>query len=360
MLSSTAFYDLISGRRRGFLAGLARAALRAVEIPYAAVIAWRNGRFDSHTAAIQRVPVPVISVGNLTLGGVGKTPMVEWIARWLLAEGVPPAIISRGYKASSGRPNDEALELAAKLPGVPHFQNPRRIAAACAALRETNAACLVLDDAFQHRALHRDLDIVLIDALEPFGYGHLFPRGALREPLAGLRRAQAVVLSRADAVSAQRRAEIRAVVRRYAPDAAWAEVRHAPRGLLAADGRTQTLDPLRGRPIAAFCGLGNPAGFRHTLAESGLTVAAFREFPDHHLYTADDAARLAQWAEQLDAAALVCTQKDLVKISSASLGRRSLWALVIGLEFLSGQAAVEACLRKVITNDQIPMTNGEG
>ena len=172
------------------------------EFPYTAAVAYRNRRYDLGRAAIHHVAVPVISVGNLTLGGTGKTPMVKWVARRLLAQGSRVAIVSRGYGAAAGQQNDEARELSQALPEVPHVQNRDRVAGAERAIAEFSAQCILLDDGFQHRRLARDLDIVLLDALEPFGFEHVFPRGTLREPLAGLKRAQAVCLSRADAISA--------------------------------------------------------------------------------------------------------------------------------------------------------------
>ncbi len=156
--------------------------------------ALRNWRYDTGRAVPRRVSAPVISVGNLTLGGVGKTPFVEWLARWLVARGVRVAIVSRGYGApASGdspdieRLNDEARELAEKLPGVPHCQHADRLSACQRAIDQHGAELLLLDDAFQHRRVYRDLDILLVDACEPFGFEHVFPRGTLREPLAGAR-----------------------------------------------------------------------------------------------------------------------------------------------------------------------------
>jgi tetraacyldisaccharide 4'-kinase len=348
LLNASTFRNLVSGNRRGLWASLLRTSLRVVEIPYTAVVRWRNARYDSRPEMIQRVPIPVISVGNLTLGGTGKTPLVQWIAVWLQEAGLRVAILSRGYKAVAGQPNDEALELAANLPGVPHLQNPQRIVAARQAIAQFQAECLVLDDAFQHRRLHRDLDIVLLDALEPLGFEHVFPRGTLREPVDGLRRAGVIVLSRADLLPPEARAAIRNRVQPFAPQAVWAEVRHAPRQLLAADGSVACFDQLRSQPVAAFCGIGNPAGFRHTLEGCGFTVAAWREFPDHHAYSSADLIEIAQWADRLDVAAVVCTQKDLVKIRVAAIGKHPLWALQIGLEFIAGQEAVESLLRKTI------------
>src|SRR5262249_2502673 len=156
--------------------------------------------------------------------------------------------------------------LAARLPGVPHLQNPDRIAAAREALRASQQQVLLLDDAFQHRRLARDLDIVLLDALEPFGYGRLLPRGLLREPISSLARAQVVALSRSDAVEEATRREIEAHVRQHAPQAVWLELAHQPCGFVAVGGAETPLGELRGMRVAAFCGIGNPEGFRHTLS----------------------------------------------------------------------------------------------
>ena len=227
--------------------------------------------------------------------------------------------------------------MAQRLPGVPHLQNPNRVAAAREAIERLGAQVIVLDDAFQHRRIGRDLDIVLLDALEPFGFGRVFPRGTLREPVAGLGRAQVVVLSRADLLTPAQRDQVRHEVARYAPAAEWVEAVHAPQVLLSHEGQREPIDMLRGKSVAAFCGIGNPAGFRHTLATCGYQVAAFREFPDHHAYPPADVESLAGWAEGLDVAAVVCTHKDLVKVARETVGSRRLWAVGVGLEFLAGE-----------------------
>ena len=200
VLSATAFREIVSGRKSGPAAALLRRALRLAEFPYTWIVNARNRRFEDGRLAVERVDVPVVSVGNLTLGGTGKTPMVQWLARWFQDRGLKVSLISRGYKSAGDAPNDEARELEKLLPGVAHWQNPDRVAAARVAVREFGSEVIVLDDAFQHRRIARDLDVVLIDALEPFGYGHVFPRGTLREPLAGLARANLVVLTCADMV----------------------------------------------------------------------------------------------------------------------------------------------------------------
>ncbi len=332
--------------------------LALVEVPYRWVVRRRNRLYDSGASSIQRVEVPVISVGNLTLGGTGKTPMVEWIVRELIQQRKKVGIVSRGYGARGGV-NDEALELAWKLPGVSHVQNPDRLAAARQAIDEFGCQVLVLDDAFQHRRIARDLDIVLLDALEPFGFERVFPRGTLREPVEGLARAHVVALSRADLVSAEERHALRTRVANLSPAAAWIEVVHAPVELVAygGDGKAgetpaprQPLESFRGRRVLAFCGLGNPAGFRHTLTACGYEVAAFREFPDHYQYSQADFDQLAAGAQALNVDAVICTQKDLVKIRRDRLGDRPLWAIRVGIEFLSGREVLRKMLSNVVSS----------
>jgi tetraacyldisaccharide 4'-kinase len=345
MLDGTSFRELVSGRRRGVGAALARGVLRLAEVPYASAVRWRNRRYDRGRAATHRVGVPVVSVGNLTLGGTGKTPLVKWLARWFAERGVRVAIVSRGYGTAAGRQNDEALELAQALPGVPHVQNPDRVAAARRVVDEFSCQLILLDDGFQHRRLARDLDIVLLDATEPFGCDHVFPRGTLREPLGGLARADVVCLSRANLLDAARRNAIRQRVAALAPQSAWCEAAHAPRELRNSSGVVERLTTLAGRPVAAFCGIGNPGAFRQSLAAAGADIVSWREFPDHHAYTAVDRAALAEEAAASDAELVVCTQKDLVKLPAPALGARPLWALAIEIEILAGQQELEAALR---------------
>jgi tetraacyldisaccharide 4'-kinase len=339
---------VIAGRRRGPLAAAGRGLLRAAEVPYGWAVRRRNARYDGGMALIHWIGTPVVSVGNLTLGGSGKTPLVAWLAEWFCSQKVRPAIVSRGYGAPRGGPNDEARELAARLPDVPHVQNADRVAAARLALEQHRPGVILLDDGFQHRRLGRDLDIVLLDALEPFGLDHLFPRGTLREPVSGLRRSHVVALSRADVLPAGQRDAIRHRVEKCAPGVVWVELRHAPQKLVSSAGGVQSLDALQGQPVAAFCGLGNPAGFRHTLTACGFDVRAFRMFPDHHAYRRRDVQSLAAWAREQDAAAVLCTHKDLVKIGVERLGALPLWAVSIAIEFLSGREALEAKLANLL------------
>jgi tetraacyldisaccharide 4'-kinase len=351
MLSADDFRDIVSGRRKGWRASLLRKVLAAAEPIYRVAIERRNRRYDSGALKIHRVKVPVISVGNVTTGGTGKTPFVAWIAQWLQAHNQRVALISRGYGARAGMPNDEALELAALIPDVPHLQNADRVAAARQAISDFGSRVLVLDDAFQHRRLHRDLDIVLIDALEPFGFFHLLPRGLLREPLPSLRRAHAIAISRVDLVEADECARIAQRIRETNRDAILVELVHRPQFLRRSNGEVSDVQQLRGQRIVAFCGVGNPRGFQETLRRCGAEIVDFRVFSDHFSYRAADIAALTKWSEGLHVERVVCTMKDLVKLRVPSLGRCELCALTIGVEIRSGQESLESLLTSVTSRD---------
>ena len=337
MLNPATFRSLVSGQRRGPLATLARCGLGIAEVPYTCAVRIRNRRYDTKRNKSYRVDVPLISVGNLTLGGTGKTPTVEWLARYFVSQGVRVGIVSRGYGTSSAKPNDEALELAEKLPDVPHVQNPDRVAATKKAIRDFDCQVILLDDGFQHRRLARDLDLVLIDALEPFGFDHVFPRGTLREPVEGLSRATAVALTRAEMVDESERDRIRRRVCKLAPQAVWLEIAHRPTELLDADGTSKPIESLNGHRVAAFCGIGNPQGFLRTLSQCQWDVVAWKEFPDHHAYNEQDARNLDDWARDCGGDTLVCTRKDLVKLRDRPLDGISLCALTVQTEVLDGR-----------------------
>lgn len=349
-MEPSGIYDLLSGRRRGLGPTLLRAGLACLEPAYCAAIWWRNRRYDRRPELTHRVPAPVVSVGNITTGGTGKTPLVAWLARWFRQRNVRVAVISRGYGAEDGALNDEALELEIRLPDVPHLQNPDRVAAAQIALEELESQLLLLDDAFQHRRIARDLDIVLLDALQPFGFEHVLPRGLLREPLSGLKRADVVALSRADQVDAARRSELQERVEQYAPDAAWIECAHRPTRLVNCRGEARDLAELAREPAAAFCGIGNPAAFQRTLDQAGVHVVGFHDFPDHHPYASEDVDQLAAWLDQLPTppAAILCTVKDLVKLQTLRLAGVPLWAVEIELAMLRGEEALVPRLERLL------------
>jgi tetraacyldisaccharide 4'-kinase len=342
------WYALIRGERRGPLAAAARAGLRVASWPYG-LGAWaRNRLFDRGWNRVNRAPVPVVSVGNLTLGGTGKTPCVEWVARFYRERGVQVAIVSRGYGSEGGR-NDEAMVLEENLPDVPHLQDPDRFAAARRAAEELESELIVLDDGFQHRRLHRDLDIALIDATHPPARDYLFPRGTLREPASGLRRAGAILLTRCDQVPPGEVNAIRAWLARRWPQTPVATTEHRPVALVRGEGESGPAEALAGKAVGAFCGIGNPAAFRRTLEAMGAAVADFRAYPDHHGYARADVDELTRWAGTLPAGSIIATtQKDWVKLRVSELAGRPLWAVRIGLTFRDGESDFAAVVEKVL------------
>ena len=340
--SVEAYQSLIRGERRGPLARLGRAGLKLASGPYRLGIWWRNRAFDRGKRTIHRAGVPVVSIGNLSLGGTGKTPCVEYVARFYRELGVQVAILSRGYGANAG-PNDEALVLEENLPDVPHLQGADRASLATTAVEELEAELLVLDDGFQHRRLHRDLDIVLIDATCPPHRDFLFPRGTLREPASSLNRASAILLTRCDQVDAAEVDAIREWIAKRFPNVPVAKTEHRA---------TTALAPRQA--VAAFCGIGNPAAFRRTLEDLGANVIAFRTFPDHHAYTREDVDELRTWATGLpEGTEIATTQKDWVKLRLDDLAGRPLRTIRIALSFREGEAEFNEVLRgSVPTNNE--------
>jgi len=332
------FRELVSGTRNDWSSSVARPLLQGIAFPYGCVVTARNFAYRHGWLPQYRTNVPVVSVGNVTLGGTGKTPFVGWIAEWYREQGKRAVLISRGYGGEHGKANDEARELALQLPDVPHLQGKNRVRSANRAKDEHRADVIVLDDGFQHRRLQRDLDVVLIDALCPWGYERLFPRGMLREPLHALQRADILCLSRADAIDEKDRARIRQRALHYAGEKPWIELAHRPSWLTDSLGQSSPLKSLQGQDVAAFCGIGNPAGFRHTLQSLGCEIVAWREFPDHHPYDAATVQELQRWLTRIPSASrIICTSKDLVKFKHTRLADRPLQALVIRCEFLQGE-----------------------
>jgi tetraacyldisaccharide 4'-kinase len=335
-LSPNRWRAVVRGTARDPAAAVLRRLLWAARLPYGVGVWWRNRRFDrGHD--VHRARVPVISIGNLTVGGTGKTPCVEYVARLLREHDYRVAVLSRGYGTEAGR-NDEAMVLEENLPDVPHYQGRDRVELARTAVEESESEVLVLDDGFQHRRLARDLDVVLVDATDPWGGNYLLPRGGLREPKRNLRRAGFVVLTRCDAAGADIVRGIEDEIRTLVPGAPVAKTIHAPLELLSGSAREGT-EALRGRRVGAFCGIGNPDAFRATLTSLGADVRDFRSYPDHHPYTRADVDDLRAWAIGLPADAwVVTTQKDWVKLRITDLGGRPLWAVRVGLQFVEGGA----------------------
>ena len=342
------FRRLVDGRATGLVATLGRTGLSAIEIPYEALVRLRNYGYDHSILTVKKASAPVISVGNLTLGGTGKTPLVAWLAHWFAQHNKKPAIISRGYKAKTGQLSDEAAELKILLPTVPHYANKQRIIAAGEAVTK-GSDVLLLDDGFQHRQISRDLNLITIDATDPFGCNRIFPRGLLREPLWGLKRADALVLTRTDQVSIKTRSEIQEQCFQFvgSHDKPWIETEHRPSNLRLVDGTTQPLKTLQDKRILSLSAIGNPAAFHRTLTTLGHEPVATLTFPDHHKYTTDDIHRISEETESVGAEIIVTTLKDLVKLPLASVRNRPLCALEIGIQFQTGLQDLEYLLNKI-------------
>ena len=285
---------------------------------------YERGVFKQH-----RVHVPVISVGNITFGGTGKTPLVDWIARTLAAEGHRPCIVTRGYRrqtrgrvvASNGieisatldEAGDEGFMLAESLKGKSAVVcDGDRVAGANWAIENLKSDVIILDDGFQHRRIARDLDIVTIDATNPWGNGHLLPAGTLREPLAALSRADCFVITRADdavqtAALQNEMRDFNATAPIFTSVTSLSETRSLTTNLVA------PFD-LKGHPIAAFCGIGNPESFFALLKRDGFQLKYARAFRDHHRFDQSDLDRVEHAARKAGAELLITTEKDAVKL----------------------------------------------
>jgi tetraacyldisaccharide 4'-kinase len=354
------FRELVSGRRQGMTAAFMRSAMNVLEFPYFSAMTIRNFLYDFSVLPTYQLPIPILSVGNLTLGGTGKSPVSAWIGQYFLDQEICPGFISRGYGKSSEGINDEFLELAFQLPSVPHLQNRNRIAAAHSFLDlnrsnlvNQHVDVLILDDAFQHRRIGRNLDVVLLDASEPFGYEHVFPRGTLRESVTALRRADVVFLSHANLVSNAKREEIRNSVTTIAPDILWGEIVHEPQSLISVAKNKSELSEIRGKRVLAFCGIGNPNAFQQTLECCHVQTADLIAYPDHHRFTSENLDHLEKIVQKTNVEAVLCTMKDIVKIKRSHLARIPILAVLIKIRFLYGELDFKKRLKTLHEDFQI-------
>jgi tetraacyldisaccharide 4'-kinase len=301
---------------------------------YGLVVDRRSAWYERGLFRQHRVSVPVISVGNITAGGTGKTPLVDWIARTLAAEGHRPCVVTRGYRrqtrgrvvasngieisATLGEAGDEAFMLAESLKGKSAVVcDGNRVAGANWAIQNLKSDVIILDDGFQHRRIARDLDIVTIDATNPWGNGHLLPAGTLREPLAALSRADCFVITRAD--DAVQTAALRDELRKLNVEAPiCTSVTNLSETRNFATNVSSPLDP-KGSPIAAFCAIGNPESFFALLKREGFQLKYERAFRDHHRFDQSDLDKVENAARKAGAELLITTAKDAVKLRQLKL-----------------------------------------
>jgi tetraacyldisaccharide 4'-kinase len=306
---------------------------------YGAVAALRARAYAREIFRQRRLDGVVISVGNLTVGGTGKTPMVLWIAERLLAEGESVGILTRGYRGKSAAfaaesktasgpeiisTSDEVQLLKSRLAdgvlfgiGADRYKNGL-------ALAGRGVKWFILDDGFQHLQLARNVDVVLIDASKPFGGGHLLPAGRLREPRGALKRADVIVITRSNHAPA-----IESVVRHYSS----APIFYAHTELDSVRSRwgSQLLPAeLRGKALFAFCGIGNPGAFYSDLREWGFQIVGHKSFRDHHRFTSAEMAEIEKEAREAGATELICTEKDSFNLPE-TLTSMDLWVCAISL-----------------------------
>jgi tetraacyldisaccharide 4'-kinase len=338
--------------------------LRVAEALFRAGAALRGALYEGGLLRAVRAGVPVVSIGNLAVGGAGKTPVAIAIARRLALRGRTVAVLSRGYGAarsdarvvadgervlmSAEDGGDEPVLIARRLPGARVLCGPRRAALARTAVEALGADALLLDDGFQHRALARDLDVVVLDAASPFGNGRLLPAGPNREPAGALRRAGLVWLSRVDQADGTALEALRALAR-AATGREPVESRHAPVDVMdGALGRGFGVDALRGRRVLVLAGIARPEGFRRTVAAMGAEAAAERIFPDHHRFAAGELDEALRAADAARCDLVVTTEKDAVRLPAGHAADPRIRAVRIQAEILAGADRLDAALEAAL------------
>jgi tetraacyldisaccharide 4'-kinase len=342
--------EIWKGEQTTGASGALAAALRLISLPYGGIVAARNRLYEGGVLRQQKLPRPVISVGNLTVGGTGKTPTVIFMAHILKDRGYRPAVLSRGYGGCANAPvnvvsdgnrilmgwreaGDEPILIAHAAPGIPVLTGNRRLLSGRAAVENFGADVLILDDGFQHRSLFRDIDMVLLDTARPFGNGFLLPRGPLREPPDSLRRAD-ILLRTGDAENGE-------PLRKAASPPSFRAI-HKPQGVVA--GGTQRIEmvaALLGQKVFAFAGIGSPEAFRRSLTELGAAVVGFRVFPDHHPYDLSDIENLRRLAAESGAARIITTEKDGIRLADFPDFLAELFLLRIAMEMTPDESFAE-------------------
>lgn len=328
-------YNLATDASRGFLASVLKFLLFILSIVYGSFV---RILILLNSSAPVKLGCKVISVGNITVGGTGKTVVVEYIARFLKSRGCKPAILSRGYRrkrsnhgslaASFG---DEPAMLKEKLKDTPVIVDADRKRGANKAIADFGCNAVILDDGFQQWRIKKDLDIVLIDSTDPFGNRHMLPRGILREPLSSLRRAGVFIITKTNINPDIE--DIEFILSEINPNALIVAAKHRPLGLSAVKegSRLFSLDILKGKAVALFSAIADPGSFKDLIGSSGASVVLSFEFDDHHYYSKDDLIRIAEEARKNKADYLVTTEKDAVKLVALEPDDNIL-ALRIGLE----------------------------
>jgi tetraacyldisaccharide 4'-kinase len=369
--------DVIMGRSEGTLAAIFGAFLQLCSYLFSGIVQLRLWLYRNRILRDQPLGCLVVVVGNLTVGGTGKTPVVEKFARALHDRGRKVAILSRGYKSkktplwkkwwywlnhtepepprvvSDGRTvllnseiaGDEPFMLARNLPGVVVLVDKDRVKAGAYAIKEFGCDTLVLDDGFQYLPLKGRLNLLLVDKTNPFGNGFLLPRGILREPIKHLRRASYVFLTKSKGV---RDEELEAMIQRFNPDAEIIECAHQPRYLQRVDGDERIpLASLAGKRIGAFSGIAAPESFEAFLRETGAKLEYTKRFLDHHRFDAEELRTVMNEALEARVEMLITTEKDAVRIDAATKFPMPCYYLRLEIEILRGAADFDEAVGKI-------------
>jgi len=333
-----------------------RAILHLCSLIYRLIVYVRNRLYDRQILMPTRLSCPVISVGNITVGGTGKTPCVIMMAQMLQRHGYLPAVISRGYGGKNPKPvnivsdginillnaedsGDEPLLIARSLPNVPVITGAKRRLTGQAAIDQFGATVLICDDAFQHRQIFRDIDIVLLDAEKPFGNGHLLPRGELREPVNSLHRAGCIILTRADKKESLNPDVNRIVGPSHIPIFRAA---HRFKEIISpAENIPLPQSALRGKKVCAFCGIARPESFKKLLVEAESQLLSFLPFPDHYAYDHYQLEELKKQFQALGADCWVTTEKDAVRLTAHPEFLKMLWVLRMEMEIEPSRQSFE-------------------
>ncbi len=344
------YRQVISGQRRDSAAAILRFLLSTAAVPYSAAVRVRNFLYERGVLKSRRSQAAVISIGNITAGGTGKTPLVIWLYYFLRGKNINSAILTRGYKTgTSDIQTDEPALLAANCPDAKIIVNPDRLSGAKNAVNTFGSKVLILDDGFQHRRLARNLDIVTIDATQPFGYGKILPAGLLREPMNCLRRADAVVITHCENIADERIEKIESTIRKIKPDITISRSIHQPVVIQYKDGNEQPAEKLQNKKVYAFCGIANPQSFIRLIENLGAKPTGTKFFNDHHYYSRSDLDQICRTAESLSSEIVLTTEKDWTKIAGfetpASL---PLAYLKIQIQFTSGKGQFIDLIEKLL------------
>lgn len=370
--------EVIYDRRKGFGAAVLRVFLLGLSGIWTCAVRLRLRLYNQRYMRDYNLGCPVISIGNLTVGGTGKTPVVEMFARALSEAGQKVAILSRGYKSAkppllhrlkstltgesletpprivsdgesvlldSRVAGDEPYMLASNLPGVVVLVDKDRVKAGAWGIRHFGVDTLVLDDGLQYLRLKRRLDVVLVDSNAPFGTGYLLPRGTLREPAAHLRRAHYVFITKCHHQSNE---ALIARIKRYNKTAEIIECSHAPRYLQNAfTNERLPLETLRGAYLATMCGIAAPESFEDLLTDLGAIIEARRRFTDHHRYREQEVLSLMNQCVDRDLSMILTTEKDAVRLPKLTRSDVPIFFLRVEIEILSGQDIWKECIHRL-------------